>query len=159
LKLQQEVEDQKNELVVSNLEKRVKGLENSFAEKDLKVKIAETKLAEAELCIKDQATIICDQDKELKLAHSKFAKVKDHYEDEVKILRNKVKVEAKESSKLSKSLTLLWETCSSFVERSSTCLHEFFNSVGAVSGEKNYSTEDIPKALDFVEKELMKLMK
>jgi hypothetical protein len=38
LKLQQEAEDQKNELVVSNLEKNVKELENSLAEKDLKVK-------------------------------------------------------------------------------------------------------------------------
>jgi hypothetical protein len=29
-------------------------------------------------------------------------------------------------------------------------VREIFNSVGAVSGEKNYSTEDIPKALDFM---------
>jgi hypothetical protein len=36
--------------------------------------------------------------------------------------------------------------------RSSTRLREIFNSVGAVSGEKNYSVEYIPKALDFVEK-------
>jgi hypothetical protein len=154
LKLQQEVEDQKNERVVSNLEKRVKELENSLAEKDLKVKIAETKLAEAELRITDRATLICDQDKELKIAHTKLKEVKDHYEDEVRILRNKVEVEAKESSKLSKSLTLLWETCSCFMERSSARLREIFNSVGAVSGERNYSTEDILKALDFVEKEI-----
>jgi chromosome segregation ATPase len=154
LKLQQEFEDQKNELVVSNLEKRVKELENSLAEKDPKVKIAETKLTEAELRITDQATLICDQDKELKIVHSKLKEVTDHYEDEVRILRNKVEVEAKESSKLSKSLMLLRETCSSFVVRSSTRLRKIFNSVGAVSGEKNYSTEDIPKALDFVEKEI-----
>jgi hypothetical protein len=30
-------------------------------------------------------------------------------------------------------------------------LHEIFNSVGAVSEEKNYSNKDILKALDFVE--------
>jgi hypothetical protein len=154
LKLQQEVEDQKNELVVSNLEKRVKELENSLTEKDLKVKIAETKLTEAELHITDQANLIYDQDKELKIAHSKLKEVTDHHEDEVRILRNKVKVEAKESSKLSKSLTLLWETCLSFVERSFARLHEIFNSVGAVSGERDYSTKDIPKVLDFVEKEI-----
>jgi UDP-2,3-diacylglucosamine pyrophosphatase LpxH len=154
LKLQQEVEDQKNKLVVSNLEKRVKELENSLAEKDLKVKIAETKLTEAELRITDQATLIYYQDKELKIAHSKSKEVTDHYEDGVRIFRNKVEVEAKESSKLSKSLMLLWETCSSFVERSSTHLREIFNLVGAVSGEKNYSIEYISKALDFVEKEI-----
>ena len=49
---------------------------------------------------------------------------------------------------------LLWETCSGFVARCSTHLREIFNSVGAISGEKNYSIEDIPKALDFVEKEI-----
>jgi predicted nucleic acid-binding Zn-ribbon protein len=135
LKLQQEVEDQKNKLVVSDLEKRVKELENSLAEKDLKVKIAETKLTEAELRITDQATLICDQDKELKIAHSKLKEVIDHYEDEVKSLRNKIEVEAEESSKLSKSLMLLRETCSSFVERSFARLREIFNSVGVVSGE------------------------
>jgi hypothetical protein len=37
LKLQQEDEDRKNELVVNNLEKRVKELENSLAEKDSKI--------------------------------------------------------------------------------------------------------------------------
>jgi hypothetical protein len=154
LKLQQEVEDQKNKLVVSDLEKRVKELENSLAEKDLKVKIAETKLTEVELRITDQATLIYDQDKELKIAHSKLKEVTDHYEDKVKVLRNKVEVEGKESSKLYKSLMLVRETCSSFVERSSARLREIFNSVGAVSGEKDYSTEDIPKALDFIEKEI-----
>ena len=34
--------------------------------------------------------------------------------------------------------------------RSSTRVREIFNSVEVVSGEKNYSAEDIPKALDFV---------
>jgi hypothetical protein len=49
---------------------------------------------------------------------------------------------------------LLRETCSSFLERSSARLREIFNSVGAASGEKDYSTENIPKALDFIEKEI-----
>jgi hypothetical protein len=39
LKFEQEAEDQKNELVVSNLEKRVKEFEDSLEEKDLKVKM------------------------------------------------------------------------------------------------------------------------
>jgi hypothetical protein len=41
LKLQHEDEDKKNEFVVNNLEKRVKELENSLAEKDSKLKNAE----------------------------------------------------------------------------------------------------------------------
>jgi chromosome segregation ATPase len=155
LKLQQEVEDQKSERVISNLEKRVKELENSLVEKDLKVKNAETDLAEAKLRITDQATRICNKDKELEITHSKLKEAKDHYKDKVIILKNKAKAEAKKSSKLSEALTSLRKTCSSFVGRCSDSLREIFNSVGAVSGEKNYSNDDIPKALDFVEKEIV----
>jgi hypothetical protein len=49
LKLQQEDEDMKNELVVNNLEKRVKELVSSLAEKDSKIKNIETDLAKAHL--------------------------------------------------------------------------------------------------------------
>jgi uncharacterized coiled-coil protein SlyX len=66
LKLQQEDEDMKNELIINNLEKRVKELESSLAEKYLKIKNVETDLAKAHLRIKDQAAHICDQDNELK---------------------------------------------------------------------------------------------
>jgi uncharacterized coiled-coil protein SlyX len=63
LKLQQEDEDRKNELVVNSLEKRVKELETFVAEKDSKVKNVEADLAETHLQIKDQAIRISDQDK------------------------------------------------------------------------------------------------
>ena len=63
LKLQQENEDRKNELVISNLEERVKELENLLEEKDSKIKIDKADLAEAHLRIKDQATRISDQNK------------------------------------------------------------------------------------------------
>jgi uncharacterized coiled-coil protein SlyX len=53
----------KNELVINNLEKRVKELENFLAEKDSKIKTAEADLAEAHLRIKDQTARIYDQNK------------------------------------------------------------------------------------------------
>jgi hypothetical protein len=49
---------------------------------------------------------------------------------------------------------MLRDTCSGFSTRCSLRLREIFNSVGAMSGEANYSTDDIPKALEFVEKEV-----
>jgi phosphopantetheine adenylyltransferase len=49
LKLQLEDEDSKNELVVNNLEKRVKELENFLAEKDSKVKNVEADLTKDHL--------------------------------------------------------------------------------------------------------------
>jgi outer membrane murein-binding lipoprotein Lpp len=66
LKLQQESEDRKNELVVSNLEGKVKDLENLLEEKGSKIKTAEADLAEAHLRIENQAIQISDQYKQLK---------------------------------------------------------------------------------------------
>jgi chromosome segregation ATPase len=152
LKLQQENEDRKNELVVNNLEKRVKELESFLAEKDSKVKNVEAHLAEAHLRIKDQAARISDQDKQLEEVHSKLKEAKNRYEHEVRSLKDKIKAKAEKHSKLSEALMLLWEACSGFAARCSTRLCEIFSSVGAILGEKNYSAEDIPKALDFVEK-------
>ena len=112
----------------------------------------ETNLAEAQLWITDQAAHICDQDKELEKAHSKLKEAEKYYEHKVRSLKNKIEAEAEKSSKLSEALMLLRGTCLGFMARSSTRLREIFNSVGAVSGEKNYSVEYIPKALYFVEK-------
>jgi hypothetical protein len=84
--------------------------------------------------------------------HSKLKEAENHYEHEVRSLKDRIKANAEKSSKLYKALMLLRETCSGFVARCSTHLCEIFNSVGAISGEKNYSIKDIPKALDFVEK-------
>jgi hypothetical protein len=75
LKLQPKNEDRKNELVVSNLEERVKELENLLEEKDSKIKIAGADMVEAHLRIKDQATQISDQNKQLEEAHSMLGSV------------------------------------------------------------------------------------
>jgi hypothetical protein len=60
LKLQHENEDRKNELVVNNLEGKVKDLENLLEEKDSKIKVAEADLAEAHLWIENQVIQISD---------------------------------------------------------------------------------------------------
>ncbi|KAL5681237.1 hypothetical protein ACJX0J_007622, partial [Zea mays] len=56
--------------------------------------------------------------------------------------------------KLSEALKTLWDTCFGFATRCSSRLREIFNSVGAVSEDANYSTNNIPKALEWVEKEI-----
>jgi hypothetical protein len=132
----------------------VKELENFLAEKDSKVKNVEADLAKAHLRIKDQVVRISDQDKQLEEIYSKLKEAKNCYEHDVKGLKDKVKTEVEKSSKLSEALTLLRETCSGFAARCSSCVHEIFSSVGAISGEKNHSAEDIPKALDFMENEI-----
>jgi hypothetical protein len=60
LELQQESEDRKNELVIINLEGKVKDLESLLEEKDSKIKTAEADLAEAHLWIENQVIQISD---------------------------------------------------------------------------------------------------
>jgi archaellum component FlaC len=122
----------------------VKEHENFLAEKDSKVKAVEADLAEAHLWIKDQTVHISDQDKQLEEAHANLKEAKICYEHKVKGLKDKVKAEAK----------LLRDTCSGFAVRCSLRLHEIFSSVGTISGEENYSVDDIPKALGFVENKI-----
>jgi hypothetical protein len=92
------------------------------------------------------------QDKQLKEAHSNLKEARICYEHEVKDLKGKVKAEAEKRSKLSEALKLLRDTCSGFAARCSLRLCEIFSSVGEISGEENYSADDILKALEFVEK-------
>jgi chromosome segregation ATPase len=160
LKLQQENKDRKNELVTSNLEEKVKELENLLEEKDSKIKTVEADLAKAHLRIENQATQISDQDKQLKRLNIELEKVNLNlkevvrYEHEIKELKDEVKAKAEKSSKLYEALRMLQDTYSDFTTRCSLRLREIFNSVGAMSGEVNYSADDIPKALEFVEKEV-----
>jgi hypothetical protein len=58
------------------------------------------------------------------------------------------------SSKLYEALKMLWDTCSDFATRCFLRLCEIFNSVEAMSGEANYSANDISKALEFVKNEI-----
>jgi predicted RNase H-like nuclease (RuvC/YqgF family) len=61
--LQQESEDRKNELVVNNLEKKVKHLENLLEEKNSKIKALKADLVEAHIHSENQIIQISDQDK------------------------------------------------------------------------------------------------
>jgi hypothetical protein len=106
------------------------------------------------LRIKDQTARISDQNKQLEEAHSKLKEAGIRYEHEIKGLKDKVKAKAEKSSKLSKALKMLRDTCSGFVARCSLRLREIFSSVGAISEEEKYSADDILKALEFVEKEI-----
>ena len=75
LKLQQESKDRKNELVVSNLEGKVKDLENLLEEKDSKIKTAKADLAEAHLWIENQVIQISYQDKQLTKLNTELEEV------------------------------------------------------------------------------------
>jgi hypothetical protein len=161
LKLQQENEDRKNDLFVSNLEEKVKELENLLDEKDSEVKTAEADLAEAHLRIENQATQISDQDKQLKRLNIELEKVNSnlkeaeiHYEHEIKDLKDEVKAEAKKSSKLYEALKmlsghLLWLRNSALPSSARNFQFGWGNVRRSELFCRRYS-----KALEFVEKEV-----
>jgi hypothetical protein len=65
-----------------------------------------------------------------------------------------LKVEAKKNTKLSETLRALKERCFNFASQCTTRLKSIFNSVGDASEKASFSIEDIPGALECVEKEV-----
>jgi hypothetical protein len=73
---------------------------------------------------------------------------------ESKTLKMSLKVEAEKNSKLSEALRALKERCFNFACQCIARLKNIFNSARAASEEANFSAEDIPGALECVEKEV-----
>jgi hypothetical protein len=78
---------------------------------------------------------------------------------ETEALNMTIKVEAEKNLKLSEMLKALKIKCFSFATQCTAQLKSIFNSVGAVSKEDNLSAEDIPGALECIEKKLTSSMK
>jgi hypothetical protein len=75
-------------------------------------------------------------------------------EQENKALRASLKVESEKNLKLSEAVKALKEGRFEFASRCTARLRSIFNLVGAVSEETSLSAEDIPGALDCIEKEV-----
>jgi hypothetical protein len=65
-----------------------------------------------------------------------------------------LKVEAKKNLKLSEALRTLKEKCFNFTSQCTARLKSIFNSVRAASEEASLSAEDVPGALECIEKEV-----
>jgi hypothetical protein len=73
---------------------------------------------------------------------------------ETEALNMTIKVEAEKNLKLSEILKALKNKCFSFAAQCTARLKSIFNSVRATSEEANLSAEDIPGALECIEKEV-----
>ena len=76
------------------------------------------------------------------------------FNHESKALKMTIKVEAEKNMKLSEALRTLKERCLNFASQCTTRLKSIFNLVGAASEEASFSAEDVPGALECVEKEV-----
>jgi hypothetical protein len=76
------------------------------------------------------------------------------FNHETEALNMTIKVEAEKNLKLSEALKTLKNKCFNFATQCTARLKSIFNSVGAASEEASLSSEDIPGALESVEKEV-----
>jgi septal ring factor EnvC (AmiA/AmiB activator) len=94
LKMQQDAEDRKNEVIIKGLEDKIKKLEDSLKEKDSLLHSAECSLAEA----RSQNDKLS---KELDEARATLNKRSECFDHEMKELKAEVEAEAEKNVKLS----------------------------------------------------------
>lgn len=92
--------------------------------------------------------------RELDEARTTLEKNSDRFDRESKALNVRVEAEIEKNVKLSEANTNFRDRCFRFATQCIARLKGIFNSVGAASEEVTPSTEDIPRALEHIEKEV-----
>jgi hypothetical protein len=140
LKMQQDLEDKKHEVIIENLESKIKEQTTAIEKKDFELQTTEGLLAEAEGKIAELNTKLLYQS--------------EHFEQEKQELNAKFEAEVQKKSDLKKSLTSLQNKCLEFSNRCVQRLNQVFYSVGASSEKFNPSSEDLPGAFEHIEGEI-----
>jgi hypothetical protein len=140
LRMQQDIEDKKNEIIIEGLEKEIKDQEASLEKKDFLLQTMEDSLTEA------QAKVAKLNDEHLRKSES--------FEQEKKNFDAKLEAEVEKSLNLQKSLKELQDRCLNFGIRCMQRLKQVFNSVGASSDKFEHSVEDLPSTFEHIESEV-----
>jgi hypothetical protein len=140
LRMQQVLEDKKNEIIIEGLENKIKDYEASLEKKDFLLQAMEGSLAEA-------------QDENARLNEELLQK-SESFEQERKYFHAKYEAEADKNTKLQQSLKELQNICLNFGNRCVRRLKKVFSSVGASSEEFTPSAEDLPSTFEHIENEV-----
>jgi hypothetical protein len=140
LRMQQDLEDKKNEIIIEGLENKIKEYEVSLEKKDFLLQAMEGSLAEV-------------QAENARLSEELVQK-SESFEQEKKDLQTKYEAEADKNTKLQQTLKELRNICLNFGNRCVQRLKRVFNSVGASSEEFTPSVEDIPNTFEHIEGEV-----
>jgi hypothetical protein len=143
LKMQQDFEDKKHEVIIENLENRIKEQSDVIEKKNFELHATEGLLAEAEVKITKLNT--------------KLLRQSEQFEREKQDLNAKIEAEAQQNSDLRKLLTSLQEKCLEFSNKCIQRLRKIFYSIGASSEKFTPSAEDLPKTFDHIEGEIDEL--
>jgi hypothetical protein len=140
LKMQQDLEDKKHEVIIENLEGKIKEQSTAIEKKDFELQTIEGLLAEAEAKITELNTKLLSQS--------------ENFDQEKHKLSAKLEAEVQKISVLKKSLTSLQNKCLEFSNRCVQRLKQVFYSVGASSKKFTPSAEDLSGAFEHIEGEI-----
>jgi hypothetical protein len=140
LRVQQDLEDKKNEVIIEGLESKIKDHEAALEKKDFVLQTMEGSLVEAQV--------------EIARLNSELLLKSKYFEQEKKNLDMKLKAKVEKSSNLQESLKELQDKCISFGNRCVQRLKQVFNSVGASSEKFEPLVEDLPGTLEHIEGEV-----
>jgi hypothetical protein len=140
LKMQQDLEDKKHEVIIENLESKIKDQSAVIEKKVFELRTTKGLLAEAEAKIAElNMKLLCQS---------------EYFEQEKQELNAKFEAEVQKNSDLKKSLTSLQNKCLEFSKRCVQRLKQVFYSVGASSEKFDPSSEDLPGAFEHIEGEI-----
>jgi hypothetical protein len=129
LKMQQDLEDKKHEVIIENLESKIKDQSTVIEKKNFELQTTEGLLAEAEAKIAElNMKLLCQS---------------EHFEQEKQELNAKFEAEVQKNSNLKKSLTSLQNKCLEFSKRCVQWLKQVFYSVGASRKKFDPLSEDL----------------
>jgi hypothetical protein len=147
LRMQQDLEDKKNEIIIEGLESKIKDYEATLEKKDFLLQAIEGSLVELQT---ENARLT----EELLQAQEILKKNLECFEQEKQELQPKCKVEADNNMMLRESLKELRNKCLEFGSRCVQRLKKVFSSVGASSEDITPSIEYIPNTFDHIENEV-----
>jgi DNA repair ATPase RecN len=140
LRMQQDLEDKKHEVIIEGLESKIKDQAVALEKKDFELQTTEGLLAEAEAKIAKLNTELLSKSESFKQEKQKF--------------NAKFETEVEKSSNLQKSLTELQNKCLEFSSRCLQRLKQVFNSVRAGAKKFNPSVENLPETFEHIEGEV-----
>jgi hypothetical protein len=132
LRMQQDLEDKKNEVIIEGLEKKIKDHEAILEKKHFVLQTMEGSLAEAQ---------------------TETARLNSELSTQKKNFEAKLETEVEKNSNLRKSLKELQEKCVNFGNQCLQRLKQVFNSVGASAEKFSPSVENLPETFQHIEGE------
>jgi hypothetical protein len=138
--MQQDLEDEKNEATIKDLENKVKEHEAALEKKDFVIHSMEGSLAEAQA--------------EIDRLNNELLMKSEKSKKEKKNLETNLKTEIEKNSSLQKSLKELQDKCLDFGNRCVQRLKDVFHSIGASSDKFTPSVENLPSTFEYIEGEV-----